>query len=153
IYVDNVGTQNATGIRVRDTLPADTVFLSVVADPSPPFKDHGFTCSYSAGVVECVGGHILGTESEFYNDAGPGPIPAPGGHDFATIKIRVFARHDVGTMHNEVRVDPLNEIPEVNEQNNIATQDTTVVSGNSDQGAFKQLKVTKSQVSPAPPAS
>lgn len=48
IVVDNVGTQDATGIRVRDTLPADTIFLSVIAaDPTHPADPtHGFTCSH-----------------------------------------------------------------------------------------------------------
>ncbi len=38
IYVDNVGTQDTTGIRLRDTLPGRTrIFLSVVAErPHPP---------------------------------------------------------------------------------------------------------------------
>ena len=32
IIVDNVGTQDSTGIKVRDTLPAGTKFLSVTSD-------------------------------------------------------------------------------------------------------------------------
>ena len=44
VTVDNDGTQDVTGITVRDTLPADTNFLSVVADP-----DHGFTCAIMVG--------------------------------------------------------------------------------------------------------
>src|SRR5206468_1204682 len=66
LLVDDSGPQNASNIRVRDTLPAGTTFLSVAAD-------HGFTCSYSAGVVECVGGSLLGTAAEFYP-----PFGAPG---------------------------------------------------------------------------
>jgi uncharacterized repeat protein (TIGR01451 family) len=144
IYVDNVGTQDSTNIRLRDTLPADTVFLSVTAD-------HGFTCSQSAGIVECVGGHLLGTESEFYNKAGAAP-GAPG-DDIARIRIRVFAPAAVGTMHNEVRIDPNNEIPEVNEQNNIWSEDNQVTTGDADKGAYQQLKITKTQASPVPPAA
>ncbi len=146
VYVDNVGTQNVTGIRVRDTLPADTVFLSVIPD-----NDHGFTCTHNGaqygGVIECVGGHLLGTEAEFYNPAGP--APAGPGDDIATIKIRVFARATVGSMHNEVRVDPLNEIDEVNELNNLDTETTTVEVGNADKGAYHQLAIEKLQHSPA----
>ncbi len=146
VYVDNVGTQDTTGIRVRDTLPADTIFLSVIADGS-----HGFTCSHdgsaTGGTVECAGGHLLGTESEFYDPAGT--PPAGPGDDFATIKIRVFARSTVGTMHNEVRVDPLNEIAEVNELNNLDAEDTTVGVGDADRGAYHQLTVKKTHVSPA----
>jgi uncharacterized repeat protein (TIGR01451 family) len=147
IYVDNVGTQDVTGIRVRDTLPADTIFLSAIAD-----NDHGFTCTHNGaqfgGVIECVGGHLRGTEAEFYDPAGP-TGPTLGHDDFATIKIRVFARATVGTMHNEARVDPLNEIAEVNELNNIDTETTTVGVGNADKGAYNQLTVEKTQFDPS----
>ena len=140
ITVDNIGTQNATNIRVRDTLPANTIFRDVVAD-------NGFTCSHSNGVVECFGGSLLGTAAEFYP-----PFGAPG-DDTATIVIRAFAQPFEGTMHNEVRVDPLNEIPEANEANNFAFQDTVVTSGGAGQGAFNQFTISKSQVSPANPVA
>jgi uncharacterized repeat protein (TIGR01451 family) len=148
ITVDNVGPQDVTGIRVRDTLPAATRFLSVVAD-----ADHGFTCAHdgspTGGIVECVGGHLLGTESEFYDPAGPA-LAGPG-DDIATIKIKVFAQPTVGTMHNEVRVDPLNEIVEYNELNNFETEDTTVTNGGATLSAFNELSVVKTQTSPVPP--
>ena len=141
ITVDNLGTQDATNIRVRDILPAGTRFRNAQGT-------NGFTCSESAGVVDCVGGHILGTASEFY-------LPGPHGNDTATITIRVFARAFIGSgvngMHNEVRVDPNNEIPEVNEANNIAFQDTDVVSGGGGQGAFNQLTIFKTQTNPPKP--
>jgi uncharacterized repeat protein (TIGR01451 family) len=145
ITVDNVGTQNVTGVRVRDTLPAGTKFLSVVADPT-----HGFTCAHdgsaTGGIVECMGGHLLATESEFYDPAGT--PPAGPGDDIATIKITVFARPTVGTMHNEVRVDPLNEIAEYNELNNLETEDTIVTNGGAALLAFNELKIKKEQTSP-----
>ena len=140
ITVDNLGTQDATNIRLVDTLPANTIFRDAIADPL-----HGFTCSYSGGigeagtggVVTCVGGSVKGTASEFYP-----PLGAPG-PDFAAIAIRVFAPPVVGTMHNEVRVDPLNEIAEANESNNFAFVDTPVVSGGGTQGAFNELQIDK----------
>jgi uncharacterized repeat protein (TIGR01451 family) len=149
IIVDNVGTQDSTGIKVVDTLPAGTKFLSVTAD-------QGFTCGHNGaatgGIVTCVGGHLVGTESEFYNP--PGAATPTTGHDeFATIKIKFFATsfvQQVGqTMHNEVRVDPDDTINEVNELNNLATDDTVVTTGNDDKGAFNQLTIDKTQVSPA----
>jgi uncharacterized repeat protein (TIGR01451 family) len=154
IIVDNVGTQDSTGIKVRDTLPAGTKFLSVVPDAL-----HSFTCSHdgsaTGGNVTCVGGRLFGTQHEFYvppGTLGPGP-----GDDFATIKIKVFATPFVQLsgqlMHNEVRVDPDNEIPEVNELNNLATEDTTVDVGNANRGAFNQLTIDKTQVDPAPTAT
>jgi uncharacterized repeat protein (TIGR01451 family) len=133
ITVDNLGTQDATGIRVRDALPAGTTFLSATGD-------HLFTCSQSSGTVECVGGAIHGTNWELYQGNGP---------DFATIIIKVFAMPNVGTMHNEVRVDPLNEIAEYDETNNFDFEDTVVGTGNAGVGAFNQLTVTKTQISPA----
>ena len=50
-------------------------------------------------------------------------------------------------MHNDVRVDPDNEIDEINELNNIATDDTRRQTGNADIGAFNQLTIDKTQVS------
>ena len=140
--MDNLGPQDATNIRVRDTLPAGTIFRTAQGD-------HGFTCSQAAGVVECVGGAIKGTESEF-SPCGWAPV-----NDVATITIRVFARSFEGSgadaMHNEVRVDPNNEIPEISESNNFAFQDTAVGSGGAPMGAFNELTIVKTQVSPASP--
>ena len=138
ITVDNLGTQDATNIRVRDTLPEGTTFRSATSD-------NGFTCSHSNGIVECVGGAIRGTRSEFY--------PPPGlGDDTATIVIRAFARSFVGSgvnaMHNEVRVDPLNEIVEADETNNVDIEDTDVIHGGSTNGAFNQLTIDKTQTDP-----
>jgi len=147
VVVDNVGTQDTTGIKVVDTLPAGTRFLSVTTDNA-----HGFTCSHdgsaTGGAVTCVGGQLLGTESEFYN-APPG-LPTAPGDDFTTIKIVFFATPFVqAAMHNVVRVDPDNTIPEANESNNIAVDDTKVTTGNDGAGAFNQLTIAKTQISPA----
>ncbi len=72
ITVDNVGTQDVTGIRVRDTLPAGTA-----SSRSLPMRRTGspapMMARRPAAVVECIGGHLLGTESEFYDPAGPAP--------------------------------------------------------------------------------
>ena len=144
IYVDNLGTQSTTDVRVQDTLPAGTKFLSATADA-------GFTCSHDGaalgGIVTCVGGSLLGTLAEFYDPAG---AALPQGNQYATIVIKAFATNAVQpTMHNEVRVDPLNAIPEANEANNIATQDTLVGTGGAGENAFNQLILTKTQTSPA----
>jgi uncharacterized repeat protein (TIGR01451 family) len=144
VIVDNVGPQDSTGIKLVDTLPAGTRFLSVDSDS-------GFTCSHNGaatgGDVTCVGGHLIGTESEFYSPAGSSSV-LPG-DKFATIKIKFFATKFVqAKMHNIVRVDPDNTIPEVNEVNNTATDDTVVTTGNADKGAFNQLTIAKTQTSP-----
>ncbi|MDP9280806.1 MAG: hypothetical protein M3P38_01775 [Chloroflexota bacterium] len=150
ITVDNIGPQDATNIRVRDALPAGTIFISATEVPNGDGMLNGFTCSYSAGIVECINGHIIGTRSESYDP--PGPI-APLGLDTATIIIKVFAQPIVGTMHNEVRVDPLGEIAEINENNNFDFEDTVVVTGNAPVGAFIQLTILKTQTSPANPVA
>ncbi len=140
VTVDNIGTQDVTGIRVRDTLPAGTTFRTASAD-------HGFTCSnLGGGVIECVGGSLLGTKSESYSNP---PSFSPQGDDKATITIVAFAQPIVGTMHNEVRVDPLNEIAEADESNNLYTLNTDTVYGNADKSAFNQLEISKKVFSPA----
>ena len=150
VIVDNLGTQDSTGIKVVDTLPAGTKFLSVTSD-------QGFTCSHdgssTGGQVTCVGGHLHGTAFEFYEEAGA-PPPAPLGDEFATIKIKFVATAFVQpSMHNEVRVDPDNTIAEVNELNNLAIDNTKVETGNDDEGAFNQLTIDKSQFSPVGPVA
>lgn len=143
ITVDNLGPQDAADMRVRDTLPAGTTFLSASAD-------NDFACVHNGaatgGVVECTGGDIRGTNWESYDPDGPA---VPNGPDSATITITAFARPTVGTMTNEVRVDPLAEIAEIDEQNNIATQATAVTNGDDTIGAFNELRVTKAQSDPA----
>ena len=149
IYVDNLGPQNATDVRVVDTLPAGTKFLSATSDA-------GFTCTHdgsaTGGVVTCVGGSLLGTEAEFY--PGHGGVINPANTQFATIIIKAFATPFVQpVMHNEVRVDPLGAIAEINEANNIATQDTVVETGGAGLSAFNQLTIAKAQTDPVPPAA
>ena len=127
ITVDNVGTQDVTGIRVRDTLPADTQFLSVVADATHWLH----LLARRLGDRRHRGVHRRPSARDRERVLRPRRacrLPGPG-DDIATIKIKVFARHTVGTMHNEVRVDPLNEIAEYNELNNLETEDTTVTNG------------------------
>jgi uncharacterized repeat protein (TIGR01451 family) len=147
IIVDNVGAQDTSGIKVVDTLPAGTKFLSVTPD-----ANHSFTCAHdgsaTGGIVRCVGGQLKGTESEFYNAPGA-PFSAPG-DDFATIKIKIFATPFVQpAMRNVVEVDPDHTIPEFNELNNLFTDDTVVGVGNADKGAFNQLALMKTQTSPS----
>ncbi|MFQ6170509.1 CARDB domain-containing protein [Oryzobacter sp. R7] len=142
VRVDNLGTQDAANVRVEDTLPAGTRFLSATST-------EGFTCSHDGaalgGKVTCVGGSLKGTAREFY-PLFPG---GPQGNQFATIVIKVFATGFVQpVMHNEVRVDPLGAIAEADEDNNVAVQDTVVATGGAGSGAFNQLTVQKAQTSP-----
>ena len=138
-----------TGIHVRDILPSGTIFLTaeeIDLNGLGTYPDlHGFTCTHNgaatAGLVDCVGGSLLGSADEYYYSS--------QGDDKAYIEIKVFARPTIGIMHNEVRVDPLDQVAEYDEADNIEFEDTTVMTGNDDIGSYNQLTITKTQVSPA----
>lgn len=144
ITVDNLGTQDVTGIHVQDVLPAGTLFLSAIGDC-------GFTCSHDAGIIDCAGGYLPGTASEHYP-----PFGAPG-DVVATIVVRVFAWRNVGLglygMHNQVWVDPDDDIAEVSELDNQDFELTDVAYGGAAMGAFNQLTMTKVQVYPPNPVA
>ncbi|RYC11453.1 CARDB domain-containing protein [Nocardioides zhouii] len=141
VLVKNLGTQDATGVTIKDTLPAGVRFRSVQDDPSDP---HNFTCSHdgaaTGGDVTCVGGRIDGTHDHFPD------ILAPE-IDVATITIVVFAPSQPGFVRNQVRVDPANEIAELLETNNINTFRTEI---QIDGGLhpYHEFNLTKTQVSP-----
>jgi len=132
ITVTNNGTQDATGIVVRDLLPAGTRFREVVGD-------HNFTCNHNGaatgGVVECVGGAIQGTHNH--------TVPPPT----ATITIRLFAPAAPGFIKNQVRVDPDGQIDEIREDNNINTLITEIAIGGC--CVHHEFTIDKSQASPA----
>lgn len=138
ITVTNLGTQDATGIVVRDVLPTGTVFRSATDVLSPnggpgggsANELHNFTCTPSGNIVECAGGRIEGTWSGHKVE----------GADTATIVIDVFAPDEPGSYHNEVRVDPLNAIPEKNETNNLHLENTAVINVNGDPATYGQYK-------------
>lgn len=137
ILVSNLGTQDATGVTVKDTLPAGTRFRSVQPEP---LDSHNFTCSHNGadtgGDVTCVGGRIDGTHD--HND----PV------DVATITLVVFAPAQPGIIRNQVRVDPAGEIAELLESNNINSWNTEI---KIDGGLhpFHEFNVVKTQASPA----
>lgn len=149
ITVENLGTQDAQNIVVRDTLPFGTVFRSATEVPASTAPDapvyHGFTCSASGNVVDCIGGHIEGTYSGSLTEL----------VDKAVIEIDVFAPDEPGIYHNEVRVDPFGTIPEINESNNLFLLDVSVENGLNTpaQGAYKELFIESlDEVNAEPPA-
>lgn len=144
ITVTNLGTQDSTGIVVRDVLPTGTVFRSATDVLSPNGGPgggsvdqlHNFTCTPSGNVVECAGGRIEGKWSGHKAE----------GVDTATILIDVFAPDEPGSYSNEVRVDPLNVIPEKDETNNLDFESTTVINVNTIgnpalHGQYKELYI------------
>lgn len=134
IEVENRGTQDATGVVLKDTLPAGTRFRSVQDDPADP---HNFTCSHdgsaTGGDVTCVGGRLDGTHNHV------DPV------DVATITLVVFAPSQPGFVRNQVRVDPAGDIAELLETNNINTFRTEI---KIDGGLhpYHEFDITKTQV-------
>src|SRR5207247_3674386 len=65
----------------------------------------------------------------------------------ATITLKMFAPDTPGTYVNQVNIDPDNNIPEGDEFNNQATEETTAVNGGN--GAYNDLTISKT-ASPSP---
>jgi len=134
ITVSNIGTQDTTGVVVRDTLPAGTRFREVV-----DVSDHNFTCAHNGaatgGTIDCVGGILRGTFDH--------TLPV----DTATIKVTLFAPAPPGLIKNQVRVDPDGAVAEIFEDNNINTRATDIQIGGC--CAFNELTIDKRQVFPA----
>lgn len=144
ITVDNIGPQDVTGIDLQDVLPVGSIFLSAIGDS-------GFTCVSAGLVVNCAGGYLPGTAAEHY-----APFGAPG-DVVATIVVRVFSPPVVGVgpagMFNQVWVDPTGTILEVDDLNNLDLEQTDVVIGGAELGAFNQLTIAQVQVYPPNPVA
>jgi len=130
ITVSNIGTQDSTGVAIRDFLPAGTRFREAV-----DVSNHNFTCAPSGSNVDCVGGILRGTFDH--------TLPV----DTATIKITLFAPAPPGLIKNQVRVDPDLTIPEIFEDNNINTRATDIQIGGC--CMFQEFTIDKMQVFPA----
>jgi uncharacterized repeat protein (TIGR01451 family) len=131
ITVTNLGTQDTGGVVIRDELPEGVVFRSAAEVPTGPVPGHNFSCGFSNGVVECVGGVIDGTYS--------GHLRVP--QDSATIEIRTFAPDEPGSYENLALVDPYGAIPEISESNNVFGMVTNVVNvSESDPTKYSQYK-------------
>jgi uncharacterized repeat protein (TIGR01451 family) len=139
IVVSNIGTQDATGVRIRDVLPTGTRFRSAHEVIPAGDPGHNFTCSSdgsaTAGDVTCLSGNLRGTHDHNL------------GVDSATIELKVFAPPSPGIIRNQVKVDPNGEIAELLETNNANTWDTQIII---DGGccAYQELNLTKTQVFP-----
>ena len=112
IKAENTGTDAAFNVVVRDFLPTGVTFVQATGT-------HDFVCSESNGIVDCTG-----TLDGSLNQA-PDSDPI----ETITIKVKAPKQHQPDTPYtNQVRIDPQNTVPEANETNNTATEDTSVTS-------------------------
>ena len=119
ITVFNLGTDPAFNVKVTDNLPTGTTFVSAVDTTMPPGPDPSdFTCSFSSGVVTCLGATLDGSLNL---------VPGVPTTREITIKVRAPLENVIG-LTNVVRVDPDNTIAESNETNNSAAAATDVQS-------------------------
>ncbi|HET6816042.1 MAG TPA: CARDB domain-containing protein [Mycobacteriales bacterium] len=170
ILVTNVGTQDSSGIKVTDTLPAGAKFRS--AKEVPPFfptigtpytPTHNVTCSSDgASLVTCIGGRLAGIYAAF---GGP-LLPPPGTPDSFMIEVKAFAPAPYGPSDspnatgspilNQVQVDPDNTIPEFIETNAPTTDNINLLETNvgippaGDWGTYNELDVVNAQTNPGP---
>ncbi len=157
VIVSNIGTADATGVKMIDILPAGTRFRSAQEVPNPPMfpeaAAHGFSCSHdgsaTGGTVTCVGGRLQGR----YGFNGGPPWAPPALTDTATIEITVFAPTMVGPTLNQALVDPDNQIEEIDENNNLTLLETEVEiptdPNPTTDGTFIELTVESQQTKPA----
>jgi uncharacterized repeat protein (TIGR01451 family) len=121
LTVNNIGTVNATGVKVVDTVPAGVTGIAASGTSL-------FTCGVAGQTVTCTGGAV---------NAGAN----------ATITITGTSPAAAGTITNTAVVDPDNAIAEANELNNTsATVNTSVGSP----PAPPLLEIKKTDGNPAP---
>src|SRR5262249_39729680 len=110
LKVDNLGTNPALNVTVRDVLPDTGTFVSA-DDVTGPLN--AFTCSEAGHVVTCTGGTIAGTDGTIL----------PGVPSSRPIDVQFQAPPSTQRL-----VAPDNAIPEGDETNNTDTATTTVSS-------------------------
>ncbi|MBK5305974.1 MAG: DUF11 domain-containing protein [Frankiaceae bacterium] len=172
ILVQNVGTQDASSIKVSDILPVGTRFRSAkeVATPAYTFgvpytPTHNLSCTSSNGQVDCTGGRLNGIYAAY---GGPklqlSPLAPATGPDGFVIEVTAFAPAPYGPSSsasatgspilNQVSVDPDNTIPEFVDTSSTSTNNLNLLETNvgipplGDWGTFNELTVTNKQVNP-----
>jgi uncharacterized repeat protein (TIGR01451 family)/fimbrial isopeptide formation D2 family protein len=167
IMVQNVGTQDASGIKVSDVLPTGARFRSAKEIGTPAYTFgvryspvHNVSCSATSGRVDCTGGRIKGIYAAF---GGP-KLELGGTVDGFVIEVMAFAPAPYGPnsspnatgspILNQVTVDPQNTIPEFIDSNSTITNNLNILETDvmipppGDYGTFNELTVTNTQVSP-----
>jgi uncharacterized repeat protein (TIGR01451 family) len=126
LVVSNAGSDPASHVVVKDYLPTGTTYRVAKLDPTGTgAHSGGFVCAQDSGAVTCSNGTL-------------------GAGEQAQIKLVLFAPSQpsspgsLTTITNQAVVDPDNTIPEGNETNNTATQDS-IVDGSSTNGSYWDL--------------
>ena len=115
--VGNSGLGDATGVTVREPLPAGVIFVNSQNLTLPP--NGGFGCSVdTSNVVTCTGGVVQGALSS----------GQPGGSS-AEVQLNLVAPDTTGTITATTTVNPFNTIPESDTTNNTFTLSTVIVTG------------------------
>ncbi len=117
LKVDNLGTNPALNVTVRDVLPATGTFVSADDVTGGP-ASAAFTCAEASAVVNCTGGTIAGTDGTLM----------PGVPSTRNIDVKFKAPNNNTSLFNQAFVDPDNTIAEGDELNNTDTATTTVKS-------------------------
>ncbi|MFN2544689.1 MAG: CARDB domain-containing protein [Actinomycetota bacterium] len=171
LRVENIGSQDADGIKITDTLPAGARFRSAKEVPpvfgppphAPYVPAHGLSCTSDGGSqVTCTGGQLDGIYKAYGNlPAYPvAPLVTSGTPDAFTIEITAFAPAPFGPSDspaatgspilNQALVDPANAIPEISEDSNLNVLETNVgIPPAGDWGTYNELTVENAQTSPA----
>lgn len=168
ILVQNLGTQDASSIKVSDVLPVGTRFRSAKEIATPPYTfgvpyvpAHNLTCTQSSGQVDCTGGRVQGT----YGAYGGPKLKLAGTPDGFVIEVTAFAPAPYGPSSsptatgspilNQVSVDPDNTIPEFVDTSSPVTDNINVLETNvgipplGDWGTYNELTVSDKQVNPS----
>ncbi len=145
LRIDNLGTDPASAIVVKDTLPTGSQFIEAVDTDGGPFVNDLFHCVHDGsafgGVVTCTDGDLSGSVNKIDEDPGLPVVNVPTERH---IRVKIFAPNTPGTYPNSAVVDPGNAIPEGNEFDNNSQITTTVTIGGANM--FNELSITKNSL-------
>jgi uncharacterized repeat protein (TIGR01451 family) len=115
LAVSNLGSNPALNVSVRDVLPAGSTFVSADDTTASP---GGFTCSFAAGVVNCINGTLDGASGD--------PIIGVPANRNITIVVKA-PNAIINDYLNQAVIDPDNDIDEGDETNNVSSDTTDIV--------------------------
>src|SRR5204862_736691 len=126
LTINNVGTANATGVRVVDTVPAGRTSITAAGTSL-------FVCGVAGQTVTCNGGAVNQGSN-------------------ATVTINANAPAAAGTITNTAVVDPNNTIVESDELNNTSALVNTAVTASAPPPTGLSINLTDgSEFAPGPP--